>query len=67
MGDETSLTEEQREALEWLSTVGKATPSTLARHGYSVRTLDSLVDRGLVDRELHMTFSSNFPIFRPKS
>ncbi len=60
------LTVAQRHALEWLPTVGKATPGTLRRHGISERTLRSLAARGLVDAVYVPSRGSGFSIYRPK-
>lgn len=62
-----ALTPRQREALAWLPTVGKATPMTLKRHGYSLRTMYALAQRGLIEQEYRPTGrGSGFPVFRPK-
>jgi hypothetical protein len=60
----SELTQRQQEALAWLPTVGKATPSVCRAHGFSVRTLESLAARGLVHKS-YGGASTTFPIFRP--
>jgi hypothetical protein len=56
------LTPRQREALTWLDTVGKATATTLRRHGYSARTMDTLAARGLIEQE----WLGGVKVWRPK-
>lgn len=60
------MTTRQREALAWLYRVGKATPTTLKRHGFQRRTLDSLANRGLIEREYVRNVPSSFPVYRPR-
>jgi hypothetical protein len=59
------LTKRQQEALIWLSSVGKAGPKTLRRHGFSARTMEALVDSGLVSRSYAGGGIYHWPIYRP--
>jgi hypothetical protein len=45
------LSERQKDVLDWLRLVGKATRATLSRHQVQERTMDALVRRGLVTAE----------------
>lgn len=51
MPDKPELTRRQQEALEWMGRVGKASERIVRRHGFATRTLDALVDHGLIDRD----------------
>ena len=61
------LTERQREALAWLDRVGKATPTTLKRHGFQRSTIESLAKRGLIERQYVRNIPSAYPVYRPKA
>lgn len=60
------LTPRMQQALAWLATVGKATTTTLKRHGYSTRTLNALAERDLIDCEYHPNRTGGFLVYRPK-
>jgi hypothetical protein len=66
----TKLTTQQQHALEWLPTVGKATPATLRRHGIALNTMRSLAKKQLVNveyRRLSPSSNSYSPLYTPKS
>ena len=46
---EYRLTERQRECLDWLEQVGRASEKLARGNGFAKRTLDALVDAGLVE------------------
>ena len=63
----SDLTPSQVEALDWLRAVGKATRSTLRRHGYTEATMLALVDKGLAVAEARRSSAAPymFTIYRP--
>jgi len=61
----SDLTPRQREALEWLPRVGKATHATLRLHRFSPRTLDALAARNLVRRDFIPTRGAGYVVYYP--
>lgn len=60
------MTKRQLEAIEWLESVGKATPKLLRRAGFAQRTFDTLVDDGFILRDhVRGDFGIPLSIYRP--
>lgn len=47
-----NLTDRQQQALTWMVRVGKASEKLVRERGFSTRTLDALVEAGLIERRL---------------
>lgn len=59
------MTKRQREALEWIESVGKASEKLVRRNGFAVSTLDALADAGAVRRDyVPRTMGGAFKVYR---